>query len=729
MWITFLVAQVYITLFYAFIMSTDENNLTGGTMKTINITADAAGNITADSRDAGYYGEHNALVLSITPGAYFDGCEYYRIIINGAYSEKLTPTENIITYTVPQSVLRPPAIRCQIAGYKLEDGIPLLISRSGAFDLKVGISPIGEIPINPQEIDPFETRMTELANSVAVNRGEIEKLNALSEEIKQNSDIAELSSLQASMYCISSESAAKRAETAAEKLENLNAENVKYSTDKYTLSAANTKAALDNLFQKSTDFDSALASLSSEKISADDSDFAVLGGSNVQSVLKIADETLENVTLRTSALERGRQEKISANGILTADGNGNVSAATAGKDYLTPDNIDSEMSDTSGNAVQNKVIKKYIDSILTPQTFADVRRQIRLGRGAALFPVGYEFTTADSETGKDIVWVVRAHNVHKAADTSLKYTMTLEAKYLYSTKNGSRKAMQFDAPEAIYFAENGLAAGTYNFTVAYQTWHPVDNGKTFQFTLTKAVPAGGQLFLDISMNDEIEGKNIMSYSSNRSTVPIETVSVTEGSSGTSLGTTDGKSTNVNHMHRVIGGSNNYAQSAVRQWLNSAAAAGQVWSPTNKYDRAPSWNPTYNGFMHGLDPDFLNVVQPAKLPCSTSSVIEVNSLDGTAFAINQVYNLSEDKFFLLSRPEIFGTWGNENLKDGYQLEYYQGLSSTELIKRDMNGTANYTWLRSPYHSFANYECIVIDNGTIGNSNTNNGVGVAPACIIA
>ena len=62
------------------------------------------------------------------------------------------------------------------------------------------------------------------------------------------------------------------------------------------------------------------------------------------------------------------------------------------------------------------------------------------------------------------------------------------------------------------------------------------------------------------------------------------------------------------------GSNNYAQSAARQWLNSDAAAGSVWTPTNKFDRAPFWATSKAGFMKGLPADFLAAVQPAAIPC-------------------------------------------------------------------------------------------------------------------
>ena len=83
------------------------------------------------------------------------------------------------------------------------------------------------------------------------------------------------------------------------------------------------------------------------------------------------------------------------------------------------------------------------------------------------------------------------------------------------------------------------------------------------------------------------------------------------------------------------GSNNYAQSAARQWLNSDAAAGSVWTPTNKFDRAPSWATSKVGFMKGLPADFLAAVQPAAIPCRTNSVFEVNSLDGTEYTVNTV----------------------------------------------------------------------------------------------
>lgn len=427
--------------------------------------------------------------------------------------------------------------------------------------------------------------------------------------------------------------------------------------------------------------------------------------------------------------------ETAAGGADTAAGAANSAAAAANEAAKGAENVNISAAQTTTGAditVTNREGEQttvHIDTLTAVNTWEDIKNAVRLGLGEKLFPVGYEFTTLDADTTQNIIWVVRAHDHHTAANNKLTHTMTLETKNVYSLSSGAQKAVQYDATEAFYYAEQELAAGTYNITIANQAWYTADNGKTFQFTLATAVPAGGQLVFAMTYNATLEGKSVKSYANKVTTTALETVTLTEGSEGTSLGTTNGSSPNVNHMHRAIFGSNNYAQSAARQWLNSAAAAGSVWTPTNVFDRPASWATSYNGFMHGLPADFLAVVQPAVLACRTNSLFEVESLDGTAFAINQLYSLKADKFFLLSRPEIFGDWDSASYKDGTQLEYYNGLTATERIKRDAAGTARYAWLRSPDPSNANNARVVDSDGALRSNGAYSGHGVAPACIIA
>lgn len=427
--------------------------------------------------------------------------------------------------------------------------------------------------------------------------------------------------------------------------------------------------------------------------------------------------------------------ETAAGGADTAAGAANSAAAAANEAAEGAENVNISAAQTTTGAditVTNREGEQttvHIDTLTAVNTWEDIKNAVRLGLGEKLFPVGYEFTTLDADTTQNIIWVVRAHDHHTAANNKLTHTMTLETKNVYSLSSGVQKAVQYDATEAFYYAEQELAAGTYNITIANQAWYTADNGKTFQFTLATAVPAGGQLVFAMTHNATLEGKSVKSYANKTTTTALETVTLTEGSEGTSLGTTNGSSPNVNHMHRAIFGSNNYAQSAVRQWLNSAAVAGSVWTPTNVFDRPASWATSYNGFMHGLPADFLAVVQPAVLACRTNSLFEVESLDGAAFAINQLYSLKADKFFLLSRPEIFGDWDSASYKDGTQLEYYNGLTATERIKRDAAGTARNAWLRSPYPSDASYARRVYSSGEVNSNSAYNSYGVAPACIIA
>ena len=407
----------------------------------------------------------------------------------------------------------------------------------------------------------------------------------------------------------------------------------------------------------------------------------------------------------------------------------NANGAAEGAEKVNISAVQTETGATiSVTDREGTVTTVHIDTIAAVNTWEDIKNAVRLGLGEKLFPVGYEFTTEDSATGAVITWVVRGHNHHAAANKKLEHTMTLEAKYVYGSANGTYKTLVFDAPEALYYAAEELPAGTYNFTLlaGYDTTY--GGGKTLSFTLTQPVPAGGVIMFPWAYNTQSTATKISTYASNAATAAIESVAVTEAADGTSLGTADGKTENVNHSHRIRYGSNNYAQSAARQWLNSDAAAGAVWAPSNIFDRPPSWNTSYSGFMRGLPADFLAAVQPAIVPCRTNSIAEVNSLDGTEFTINQVYEL-HDKFFLLSRPEIYGTWDSATYKDGELLEFYEGFTDTERIKYDAAGSARYCWLRSPHPGYACGERTVTTSGALHNRDAINGIGVAPACIIA
>ena len=279
-----------------------------------------------------------------------------------------------------------------------------------------------------------------------------------------------------------------------------------------------------------------------------------------------------------------------------------------------------------------------------------------------------------------------------------------------------------DETEALYVAPEGLAAGAYCFTVKNQPWYASDNDVTFYFTLTDAVPAGGQLVLSATYNATLAGKSIKTYSGPTSTSVIETVtlSTTEIENATSLGDTVAGG-NWNHWHRAFFGSNNYKEGAIRQWINSKKAGGSWWGSTNKFDRPSSYASTA-GLLHGMDADFLECVVASVVPCKTNNTFE---LDG--WTLNTAYTV-EDKFYLLSRNEV--GFGTENVAEGDVLEIYNGATNADRIKYDISAqtTARVWWLRSPLPGFAGNVRVVLSDGSLGNYVACDGNGAVAACEI-
>ena len=319
-----------------------------------------------------------------------------------------------------------------------------------------------------------------------------------------------------------------------------------------------------------------------------------------------------------------------------------------------------------------------------------------------------------TEAYTEILWdVVEHRTVTDPADNTQKPAMFLLMHSVIYSK-------QFDAIEALFYAEEGLAAGTYHFTI--QNYDATYGGnKTYQFTLTEAVPAGGQIVLDWPYNQQLLGRSVKTYASATSTTQIEAAVLSEGTGGTDLGTTDGTAENLNHIHRARYGSNNYKESAIRQWINSAAVANAWWAPTNIFDRPASYA-NLPGLLHGMDSEFLAVVKAVTIPCKTNNTYELPEwTKDTAYTV-------EDRFWLASRDEM--GFGVERVAEGSVLSAYNGAGNTDRIKYDLsNGsTARNWWLRSPNPSNAYTARVVYTGGSLGSSSASYGNGAVAACVI-
>ncbi len=349
-------------------------------------------------------------------------------------------------------------------------------------------------------------------------------------------------------------------------------------------------------------------------------------------------------------------------------------------------------------------------------TWEGVQDVIIQGLGPTVFPIGTQLQTAHSAY-VTIVWNVVAHNYDLDPTGRKTYSMTLHMHHVIY-------AREFDAAEALYYCADGLAAGTYKFALPAGYDEAYGGGSTYQFTLIHPVPAGGVIMFPWGYNVQASTVQISSYETQISTSAIESVAVTAGSDGAALGTADGLTANMNHAQRIRYGSNNWNQSAIRQWLNSDAPANAWWTPQTIFDRPPTYVNTA-GFLNGLDPAFVAVL-------GETDHITVNNTvtDGGGAAETRSY-VTRDKIYLPSRTEIYGTHENALAPEGAQYPYYADTVDADKIKYDLDTptTARRWWVRSPTAPYANDAHSV--NGTTGALSSNyasGGYGAAAACVI-
>ncbi|WP_373102590.1 DUF6273 domain-containing protein [Blautia obeum] len=232
---------------------------------------------------------------------------------------------------------------------------------------------------------------------------------------------------------------------------------------------------------------------------------------------------------------------------------------------------------------------------------------------------------------------------------------------------------------------DGLAAGTYNVTLGAK-WGEKDAQKdtTWQFTLTKAVPAGGSVAGFTQMPDVVASNwKATSYAADGITV-IETVPITSGSGGTSLGTMQyaTRNGNLNSMQEAGYGWNRWKYSAARQWLNSTQPKGKWWAKQDDWDIAPAQLAQKDGFLCGMSAEMLAVLKTVKVTTLANTVND-----------GGVTDITYDKVFLASMSQMNVNMSKE---EGAVHEYWQ--------RRTKSKTPIEPWKQYPFmirYSAANH----------------------------
>ena len=313
-------------------------------------------------------------------------------------------------------------------------------------------------------------------------------------------------------------------------------------------------------------------------------------------------------------------------------------------------------------------------------TWDDVQEQVKIGRGADYYNIGDELTCGYTDTNGneyDFPWVVAGFkDVYWEGDDVAHPGMILQAKY------ATVESVAFDAAESttVDASETTALDGWYYWGLKGTTYTALN------LSTGDAIPHGGDY--DSICKCGVNNLSVLQYGYNR-----------------------------------------YLYSAQRQWLNSDALAGNWWESQHTGDIAPSQATTVNGFMHGLDEDFLAVINPVKIQVAANTVTDGGATD-----------VMYDRFFLPSVEEMFGDPQLANVEGPY-FPYWK--TKTGLTTRsnaanngriiygvDNHSSAQPFRLRSASRGSAGSAWTVFTAGQLYNNNyAYYAYRCAPACVIS
>ena len=373
------------------------------------------------------------------------------------------------------------------------------------------------------------------------------------------------------------------------------------------------------------------------------------------------------------------------------------------------------------------VIARAQTGVVEEMDYNGIKAVVAAGNAPAVFPTGTQLVnTYTDKDGKayDCPWdVVKTDDIAEGETGTTAPAMVLQMHY------ASLEDIQFSAYQAFYVVpESGLVAGTYNVKMGLDWGTNVKTGTAYQFTLTKAAPAGARLTGFYNAPDTAPTSwKVYVYKDQQKSELLETCSVTAGSAGTNLGTFLAKENgDLNGLHPVGYGDNRWWKSAYRQYLNSDAAAGGWWTPQDEWDMKPDQADTVPGFLAGFSDDFKAALTRVKVVTYGNAVTD----DGSAV-------VTYDKVFLPSLQEIYcspqvsgeGTyWPYWKERTGAKTPQALWQTYPLRITRDLaqRTVGRLVRLRSAYRGGGNSAFGVDSSGYVGNWYAIDAVRCAPAC---
>lgn len=361
-----------------------------------------------------------------------------------------------------------------------------------------------------------------------------------------------------------------------------------------------------------------------------------------------------------------------------------------------------------------------------------------------------DYVSVSEATSSEVFQVANRDSTNKV--------MTLMA------KNCIEDGQQFETPPELAFANTLLAipAGKYKITTKTAGDDDLVADGTYVFTTTVAIPVGGGFWIDAIGSYYGSGTKadhvpttVKTYAADHSTI-LETLTLTAYNSSTDSAAVDmGTYTREydstvtynntygysNFARRVAYGSNDYATSIIRQWLNTSSLGGGWWKAKSIFKLKPSngWTDDRAGYMYGFDTDAIGALKKSKrsyymydgdysLMTALGLTKPVQYIDDPNVTVSGHIVTVEDYFYLASIVEVgLGNQWSDNLAGNTVFELFDGSADSDRIKR-FGTTAKYCWLRSPTPWNCGHAAGVSPTGTLDSNRATGGLAVVPACDI-
>ena len=411
--------------------------------------------------------------------------------------------------------------------------------------------------------------------------------------------------------------------------------------------------------------------------------------------------------------------------------------------------LDAEMSDTSANPVQNKVIKKYID---------DETNKLKKSVSDGKTKVANAITDKGVETATDATFDVMAENISKIETGGGElHGATLAVSTEENTLFGQTVTLTLNGASvgSTVFSDNGTCSfvvqnpGTYTITCSEAHKDVTVTGDnvvnktviSVELSLLKIVAfATGTdeeiaAMIEAHYNDKINIADYWAVGDTR-TVHLSAMAATGV----------GESHRAQTVQFVIGDFehddlvtpiNGHSKAAVTLLQKDCLMdASNASNPVNGRDNTESGymnstNTNVGGWKSCARRTWCNNVFFAALPSIWQSMVKiVNKKSGTGGGSSSGTETTQDKIFLAAEIEIFGSIRHSVDGEGTQYQYYKNTTANryKMPKFGSSYVSNVYWERSPFRGLPARFCFFHYDGSANFTDANSAYGVTPCLCI-